>query len=78
MEVMSSENRKDSECFNETKRENLQALCEEKLYSNTRRIWCVGRRTVGADKKKRGEIVKWYSARASNEDLTTRKMTKKC
>jgi hypothetical protein len=44
---------------------------------STRRIWCRSSCCWGW-RRKRGGILKWYSARASNEDLTTRKMTKKC
>jgi hypothetical protein len=49
----------------------------KKICLSTRRIWSQTSCCWGW-KRKRGGILKWYSARASNEDLTTRKTMKKC
>jgi hypothetical protein len=49
----------------------------KEMFLNIRRTWCRTSFCKGW-KSKRGGIVKWYSVRASNEDLTTRKATKNC
>lgn len=62
----------------EQKLEALQRLDKGETMQKVAEEYGVGRVTVGDWKKKRSEIVKWCSARASNESLKERKTMKKC
>jgi transposase-like protein len=75
---MSSEKRKKVVVSMEQKLEALQRLDKGETMHKVAEEYGVGRVTVGDWKKKRSEIEKLCSARASNEGLKERKTMKKC
>jgi hypothetical protein len=75
---MSSEKRKKVVVSMEQRLEALQRLDKGENIKKVAEEHGVARVTVGDWKKKRSEIEKWCSARASNEGLKGRKTMKKC
>jgi hypothetical protein len=70
---MSSEKRKKVVVSMEQKLEALQKLDKGETKQKVAEEYGVGHVTVGDYKKKRTEIEKWCSARASNEGMKERK-----